>query len=100
MCTNKQFLNEKAGTYRTPTGSLSDLAGKVLPLDQLASDFFTSAVPDRSEILAKAKKALADLSSSTDSVTKKANASGEYYVKAMERMIEKGETWLVKEQTR
>ena len=38
--------------------------------------------------------------SSLGGMDAKVNASAEYYVKAMERMIEKGETWLGKEQSR
>jgi protein disulfide-isomerase A6 len=46
------------------------------------------------------EQARAYLSSLGSSVDKRTNVSAEYYVKAMERIVEKGETWLVKEQTR
>lgn len=92
-----QFLNEHCGTSRTASGLLSAAAGKVLTLDTLASDFFSANVPERPEIVTKAKEYLASLGTDASS---KANASATYYVKAMERIVDKGESWLVKEQGR
>ncbi|WVQ82191.1 protein disulfide-isomerase domain [Cryptococcus sp. DSM 104549] len=88
------FLNEHCGTHRTATGLLSETAGRVLLLDSLASNFFTAGLPERPEIVEKAKAALANLNKD------KANSSAEYYVKAMERVLAKGESWLAKEQAR
>jgi protein disulfide-isomerase A6 len=88
-----QFLNEHCGTFRTPFGLLSEKAGKVLTLDHLAHNFFTADIPSRPEIVQSARLALRD-------VTGHANASASYYVKAMERIVEKGEAWLTKEQAR
>lgn len=89
----RQLLNEHCGTSRSAAGGLSEKAGRVLTLDQLAYDFFTADVPSRGEVVAQAKSALVD-------VTGHANKTAEYYVRAMERIVEKGEGWLVKEQAR
>ncbi|KAK8864226.1 protein disulfide-isomerase domain [Kwoniella newhampshirensis] len=89
-----EYLNEHCGTHRTATGLLSETAGKVLTLDTLASTFFSAKLPERPDILTKAREYIGTL---TD---KKANVSAEYYVKAMERVLEKGEGWVVKEQAR
>ncbi|WWD02779.1 protein disulfide-isomerase domain [Kwoniella europaea PYCC6329] len=90
------FLNEHCGTHRSITGLLSETAGKVLTLDTLASNFFTASLPERPDVLGKAREYLATLTGAD----KKTNISAEYYVKAMERVIEKGEGWLTKEQAR
>lgn len=89
-------MNEHCGTHRTPTGLLNDMAGKVASLDTIASEFFTAEIPDRATVLAKAKEALGSLQGAGG----KANATASYYVRAMERVVEKGEGWLVKEQGR
>jgi len=91
------FLNEHCGTSRTVGGLLSATAGKVLGLDTIASSFFTAPTTERPAVLEKAKAYLGSLGASAD---KKTNASAEYYVKAMERIMSKGESWLVKEQAR
>jgi protein disulfide-isomerase A6 len=100
-----QFLNDKAGTHRAVGGRLLPTAGKVLALDQLASKFFSAASSDRSSILEQAQAYVAKLTGSAktgaEDVVKRANGSeGEYYVKAMQRVVEKGEDWLSKETTR
>lgn len=89
-------MNEHCGTHRTATGLLGAAAGKVLTLDTLASNFFSAGLPERPEIVERARQYLGGLTN----IDKKANASAEYYVKAMERIVEKGESWLVKEQAR
>ena len=91
-----KFLNEHCGTHRTGTGLLSATAGKVLTLDTLAQNFFSAGLPERPAVLEKARQALSSLSG----VDAKTNETAEYYVKAMERMLDKGETWLTKEQAR
>ncbi|ODO08204.1 protein disulfide-isomerase domain [Cryptococcus amylolentus CBS 6273] len=88
-----KWINEKAGTHRDLSGLLTETAGRVLTLDTLASQFFTSASSARSDIVKQAKDALASLDKQT-------RASGEYYVKAMERISAKGEEWVAKEQAR
>ncbi|KAG7528350.1 hypothetical protein FFLO_06227 [Filobasidium floriforme] len=101
-----EFLNEKAGTHRAVGGRLLPTAGKVLALDQLASKFFSAASSsDRSSILEQAQAYVAKLTGSAktgaEDVVKRANGSeGEYYIKAMQRVVEKGEDWLSKETTR
>jgi protein disulfide-isomerase A6 len=91
-----QFLNEHCGTHRTAGGLLTDQAGRVLDLDTLASNFFSADIPSRSEVLAKAKEYVSSLGA-TDT---KANTSASYYIRAMERVMEKGEAWVTKEQAR
>ncbi|WRT66188.1 protein disulfide-isomerase domain [Kwoniella shivajii] len=90
------FLNEHCGTHRSISGLLSETAGKVLTLDTLASSFFTASLPERPDVLGKAREYLATL---TGTDTKNSTAA-EYYVRAMERVLEKGEGWLAKEQAR
>ncbi|KAK4687212.1 26S proteasome regulatory subunit N3, partial [Tremellales sp. Uapishka_1] len=91
-----EYLNEVCGTHRTASGLLSEAAGKVMALDTIAYDFFKSAVPDRSTLLNKAK----DYLSSLGGVDEKVNSSAQYYLRAMERIAEKGEGWVAKEQSR
>ena len=90
-----EFLNEHCGTHRSASGLLNDLAGKVAPLDEIAAEFFT-AKTGREAIVARAQEALAGLAD----LDEKARSQAGYYVKAMERVVEKGEAWLVKEQGR
>ena len=92
-----EYLNEHCGTHRTSSGLLSTQAGRVLSLDTLASSFFSAGLPERPAVLEEARQYLTGLGSSVD---KKVNASADYYVKAMERVLEKGESWLSKEQAR
>ena len=80
-------------------------AGKILALDKLASQFFSAASSsDRSSILEKAQAYIAKLTGSAEAsakdVVKRGNVEGDYYVKAMQRVVEKGEDWLSKETTR
>ncbi|KAJ9099698.1 hypothetical protein QFC20_005631 [Naganishia adeliensis] len=88
-----QFLNEHCGTHRTASGSLLETAGRALPLDKLAYQFFSAPHVDRAGILARAKEVVANL-------TAPASTTGAYYVKAMERVLEKGEDWIKKETAR
>ncbi|OWZ68870.1 protein disulfide-isomerase domain [Cryptococcus neoformans] len=87
------WINEKSGTHRSVSGLLSETAGRVLTLDTLASEFFSANVPERPEIVKKAQEAVTTLDG-------KSKTTADYYVKAMERIIAKGEEWLTKEQTR
>jgi protein disulfide-isomerase A6 len=75
---------------------LTDTAGKVLTLDTLASNFFSADLPSRSQVIEQAKEYVSSIAA-TD---KKVNASASYYLKAMERVMEKGEAWVSKEQAR
>ena len=94
---DNQYLNEQCGTHRTTAGLLSDTAGKVLTLDFFAQQFFSAGSDDRPDLLKKAKAYIGTLGEQAD---KTVNTSADYYVKAMERVLSKGESWLVKEQTR
>ena len=93
----EQFLNEHCGTYRTTTGLLSTHAGRVLRLDDLASSFFSAEMPERPVVLEEARDYISSLGSTFGA---QMNESAQYYVKAMERVMEKGESWLIKEQAR
>jgi protein disulfide-isomerase A6 len=94
------FLNQHCGTHRSVNGRLLPTAGKVLALDKLAAQFFgASSAEDRSSILTKAKAYIANLTGSK-TVAEPTAVEGEYYVKAMQRIVEKGENWLGKETTR
>lgn len=88
-----QWINDKSGTHRSVSGLLSETAGRVLTLDNLASEFFSANVPERSEIVKKAQETVTTLD-------KKSRATADYYIKAMERITAKGEEWLAKEQAR
>lgn len=90
---SEQFLNEHCGTHRTASGSLLETAGRALPLDKLAYQFFSAPQVDRAGILARAREVVANL-------TAPASTTGAYYVKAMERVLEKGEDWIKKETAR
>jgi len=86
-------LNEKCGTSRKLGGSLSDKAGTVEALDELAVKFLSAANSERKTLLKKAEGVVASLS---DKVKKTAD----YYVKSMNKIAEKGEDFLVKEKER
>lgn len=55
-------------------------------------------MPERPAFVQQARDYLAGLSAGE--LANKANASAQYYLKAMERITDKGEGWLVKEQAR
>ncbi len=67
-----------------------------MTLDFFAQQFFSAVPTERPELLKRAQAYIGTLGSQEAKV----NASAEYYIKAMERMLSKGETWLVKEQAR
>lgn len=85
------------GTHRTASGLLSEHAGRVLPLDKLAYSFFTSAIPERPAFIKQAQDYLSELAASGNNKT---TTAAEYYIKAMHRVADKGESWLTKEQAR
>lgn len=92
-----EFLNKMCGTHRTASGLLSEHAGRVLPLDKLAYSFFTSAIPERPAFIKQAQEYLSELAASGNNKT---TTAAEYYIKAMHRVADKGESWLTKEQAR
>ncbi|BEI96880.1 hypothetical protein CcaverHIS631_0204690 [Cutaneotrichosporon cavernicola] len=90
------FLNEQCGTYRTPSGLLNDLAGKIKELDVLAQSYWAE-LPSREEIYDNAKAYVTAQSADVDGHIRTAAA---YYVKAMERIKAKGDAWIAKEHAR
>lgn len=90
------FLNEHCGTFRAPSGLYNEFAGKISELDNLAHEFMDD-IPTRAEIVKRTKEAVTEFVSTADN---KAKVAAEYYHKAMERIVEKGDAWLEKEKTR
>jgi len=81
------YLNDKAGTQRLDDGRLSDKAGRVQALDELAKEFAAAAETERASLLTKAEAALAALES-----TVQKDAS--YYLKVMKTVAEKGKDFV------
>ncbi|CAI5943985.1 unnamed protein product, partial [Closterium sp. NIES-65] len=50
------FVNRAAGTHRTNTGMLSDMAGRIAALDELARGFIAASKEGREERLGKAER--------------------------------------------
>jgi protein disulfide-isomerase A6 len=65
----------------------------MLHLDTLAATFYSSPAASRPEILKRAQAYVAEL-------TGEANKTASYYVKAMEKVLDQGESWLAKETAR
>jgi protein disulfide-isomerase A6 len=84
-----EFLNEKAGTKRTPEGGLSDEAGRVKELD---------------DMIAKAGKVTSKVVSNAEAAVKKLQGDaakyGELYVKAMKKIVAKGSKYIDSESKR
>ncbi|KAJ9092111.1 hypothetical protein QFC21_006977 [Naganishia friedmannii] len=105
------FLNEHCGTHRSPSGTLLATAGRALALDKLSAEFFSSPAADRPAVLSRARAYVANLTSHTakqatgghpnvPGTASALTAAAEYYIKAMERVLDKGESWLGKETAR
>jgi len=78
------FLNDRCGTSRTAGGGLTDEAGRIDQFDEFAQSFMTSNQEERSNILNMAKEA----------VEQQENvAMAKYYVKVMERIMDKGDSF-------
>ncbi|TXT07175.1 hypothetical protein VHUM_03345 [Vanrija humicola] len=90
------FLNEHCGTFRSPSGLYNDFAGKIADFDVFAHEFMDE-VPSREDIVKRTKEAVTEFVSTADD---KAKTAAQYYYKAMERIVEKGDAWLEKEKTR
>ncbi|KAG9297510.1 hypothetical protein G9A89_001450 [Geosiphon pyriformis] len=75
------FLNEHCGTHRLVGGGLSEKAGKIAALDELALFFIKASNDDIEDIVEKARKVAKNLD------TRFAN----YYVKVMEKSMNKSE---------
>lgn len=78
------FMNTKCGTNRVAGGGVDDQAGRIDAYDQAAQSFIKSK-DGRDTILADLEKSAAGES---DPEYKK---SGEYYVKVMKKILDKGE---------
>jgi protein disulfide-isomerase A6 len=87
------FLNGKAGTHRTADGSLTASAGRVPELDEFAKEFLVASGQGREEVITMAEKTIPTLGD-------EAQASGKYYLKAMRRIVDKGDAWVGKETAR
>jgi len=79
------FLNEKCGTNRVSGGGVDDKAGRVDEFDALAEKFVND-VASRDGIYAEMEQAVEG-----NPEEKKA---GEYYLKAMKKIIEKGDAYV------
>jgi len=85
------YLNEKAGTHRTPGGGLDATAGTIEALDALVSKLTGGS--GISEVAAEATKAAADFKSGAQ------YKYAEYYVKVFDK-LSKSDTYAAKELTR
>ncbi|XP_057291473.1 uncharacterized protein LOC130614094 [Hydractinia symbiolongicarpus] len=84
------FMNDKCGTNRVSGGGVNDAAGRIDAFDEAAAKFITS--PDeRDNILADVASTVAGES---DPDHKK---SGEYYIKVMKKIQEKGDVHVTNE---
>jgi protein disulfide-isomerase A6 len=79
-------VNAIAGTSRTVSGALSGNAGRIAALDALASKFVASDANKRKELLAQAQK--------------DTHKNAQYYVRAMQKIMEQGESYAKKESER
>ncbi|KDE07233.1 hypothetical protein MVLG_02455 [Microbotryum lychnidis-dioicae p1A1 Lamole] len=91
-----EFLNEKCGTHRLPGSALSDMAGRIPSLDNLASSYL-SPTAERPKILSQA-------SSIASSLTDSSSENAAYYIKIMTKYlsssVEEMEAWIKKESER
>lgn len=84
------FLNEKCGTQRVSGGGVNDAAGRVDAYDAAAKKFMEN-VAERDSIMADLTNSN---SAETDADKKK---SGDYYVKFMKKILEKGDSYVTTE---
>ncbi|XP_003384600.1 PREDICTED: protein disulfide isomerase-like 2-1 [Amphimedon queenslandica] len=84
-----KFLNEKCGTHRVKGGSLSPEAGLVDELNDLAKKFMAEA-DSRESILEEAQTKAQELDS----------PQADYYVKVMNKVQEKGDSYIETESER
>jgi len=85
-----EFINEKAGTFRTSDGKLKPEGGRVPALDDLVKGKLASI---DASTLEQAEAIVADLEG-----TEKEN--GAHYVKAIKKILEKGTDYVTKESSR
>jgi len=84
------FLNEKSGTSRTVTGALGDKAGRIPTLDEIAAKFVSG---DQKALLVEAKNAIKELAGD-------AAKHAQYYIKAMEKVVSDGQSFVATEVAR
>jgi len=85
------FLNEKCGTNRVAGGGIDDSAGRVDEFDALADTFMTD--------VAAREATIADLEKALESQPEN-QKSGQYYVKVMKKILDKGESYIQTEISR
>jgi len=85
------FINQKAGTQRKADGRLSDQAGRVAALDEIAKQFVASGA-DQKALLKEAEAAVKGLSGADEK-------NGQFYVKFMAQ-IQKDKEFVSKESAR
>jgi protein disulfide-isomerase-like protein len=87
------FINEKAGTHRTESGGLLDVAGIVDSLSETVKDFLAAGADKRQEIYDKAVEVVSTLTSTQATY-------GQTYLKVMKSILEKGSEYVTKESGR
>ncbi|CEH16879.1 Thioredoxin/protein disulfide isomerase [Ceraceosorus bombacis] len=81
-----KFLNDKASTFRTAGGKLSELAGRLPILDSIATRFFNAPLGEkRRDIVFEALNMLEDLKKRPNT-TKAKEAAADYYMKVMDKV--------------
>ena len=85
-----KFVNEKAGTARTSSGGLAPTAGRVPSLDAAAMAFGKAPTP----------AGVADAKAAVAALTGKEATAGAAYIKAYEKILEKGTGYIAKEMAR
>ncbi|GJP41521.1 hypothetical protein CLOM_g1187 [Closterium sp. NIES-68] len=86
-----KFVNKEAGTHRTTTGKLSDMAGRIAALDEVARGFIGASQEEREERLGRAEKV---------HVTEEEAKQAAVYVKTMRSIVEKGDEYAENEVNR
>lgn len=84
-----EFLNEKCGTHRAVGGGLNEQAGRISEFDELAAKFYSAGADARQAVLDEAT-----------SLSTKAGATAQQYVKVMKKIVSDSEAYLGKESTR
>ncbi|KAG9011056.1 hypothetical protein FRB94_008961 [Tulasnella sp. JGI-2019a] len=83
------FMNLKCGTHRAVGGGLNDFAGRVATLDTFAAQLFSALPTSRAQIYEEATAA-----------AKAVGATGAYYLKVMQKIVDGSEDWVEKESKR
>ncbi|BBN14363.1 protein disulfide-isomerase A6 [Marchantia polymorpha subsp. ruderalis] len=88
-----KYLNEQAGTHRTPSGGLTENAGKIEELDVVAKELVSAPAEERTSLLKKAEEAAVKLEGIAASHAKT-------YLKFFKSIVEKGDSYAKKEAER